>query len=100
MTEIYYLEAALKAFANLEAEDFNLSLPNWQCKDYKKGDYFNRHKQICGYLGFVIGGVFRSFVIDDKTGEEKIFSFIPKTNSWLRSEVLCIKFLAIIIHKP
>jgi CRP-like cAMP-binding protein len=78
MTEIDYLQTALKAFANLEVEDFNLSLPNWHCKDYKKGDYFNRHKQVCGYLGFVIEGVFRSFVIDEKTGEEKNIFLYPK----------------------
>lgn len=78
MTEIDYLSAALKAFADLEAEDFNLSLLNWHCKDYKKGDYFNRHKQVCGYLGFITEGIFRSFIIDDKTGEEKNIFIYPQ----------------------
>jgi CRP-like cAMP-binding protein len=78
MTEINYLKAALRVFADLEEGDFNLSLPNWQCKEYKKGDYFNAHKHICRYLGFVIEGVFRSFIIDDKTGEEKNIFLYPK----------------------
>lgn len=78
MTEIDYLQAALKAFAGLEEGDFNLSIPSWHCKEYKKGDYFNRHKQVCSYLGFVIEGVFRSFVIDDKTGEEKNIFIYPQ----------------------
>lgn len=43
----------------------------WQFQDYKKTDYYNQHKNVCQYLGFVVEGVFRSYIIDEKTGEEK-----------------------------
>ncbi|HEX9509835.1 MAG TPA: Crp/Fnr family transcriptional regulator [Puia sp.] len=71
MTEIEVLEYALKAFAGLDEEDFILSSSFWQFKSYKKGDYYNQYKTVCKYLGFIIEGVFRSFVIDEKTNCEK-----------------------------
>ncbi|WP_245723779.1 Crp/Fnr family transcriptional regulator [Pedobacter steynii] len=55
----------------MSKQDFELSLPYWKTIDYKKGDYYNQQKSICKYLGFVVQGVFRSYIIDAKTGEEK-----------------------------
>jgi CRP-like cAMP-binding protein len=71
MTEIEILEYALSQFAGLTKEDFKLSLTYWRQKEYKKGDYYNRHKTVCKYLGFILEGVFRSFIIDEKNSEEK-----------------------------
>ena len=71
MEEIEVLKYALKAFANLNEDDFNLSLPFWHSKDYKKGEYYNEYKTVCQYLGFITDGVFRSYIIDEKTYEEK-----------------------------
>ena len=71
MTELEVLSFALKQFANLTADDFNLSTSFWHTKEYKKGAYFNQHKKVCRYLGFINTGVFRSYVIDNKTAEEK-----------------------------
>lgn len=71
MEEKVLLQQALQGFAGLNEADFMASLPYWQTISYKKGDYFNRHKSICKHLGFIEEGVFRSFIIDGKTGEEK-----------------------------
>jgi len=71
MEEIQILKHALKAFANLNEDDFNLSLPFWHSGEYKKGDYYNEYKSVCKYLGFITTGIFRSFIVDERTHAEK-----------------------------
>ena len=71
MTEIEILAFSLNKFADLTADEFNMSISFWQTKTYKKGDYFNQRNNICKHLGFVNTGAFRSYVIDPKSGEEK-----------------------------
>lgn len=78
MNNFETLEYCLKTFADLTYEDFKLSLPYWHCKEYKRGEYFNEHKEVCTYMGFVISGIFRSYIIDKKTGEEKNIFLYPK----------------------
>lgn len=71
MTDKDLLQYALSEFAGLNQVDLNAALPYWQFKAYKKGEYFNEYKNVCRYLGFISQGIFRSFIIDGKTGEEK-----------------------------
>jgi CRP-like cAMP-binding protein len=71
MTKLETLAFALQQFADLTADDINMSTSFWHTKKYKKGDYFNRHKNVCKYLGFINTGTFRSYVIDYNTAEEK-----------------------------
>ena len=71
MIEIDILKFALNQFADISADDFELSTAFWQQKEYKKGEYYNQHKSVCKYLGFITTGVFRSYIIDNKTSEEK-----------------------------
>ena len=71
MTAIDILKFALNQFADISADDFELSATFWHQKTYKKGEYYNQHKSICKYLGFITTGVFRSYVIDSKTSDEK-----------------------------
>jgi len=71
MTSIEQLGMAVRQFAGLTEEDFNLSLPYWEEKSYNKGEYYNEHRSVCKWLGFISAGVFRSYIIDGKTGEEK-----------------------------
>jgi CRP-like cAMP-binding protein len=76
MTDLDKLAYALHAFANLSKEDFNLSLPYWSMREYNKGDFYNEHRSVCKYLGFILHGTFRSYIIDEKSNEEKnIFLF-------------------------
>lgn len=71
MEDLQRLGFALNQFAGLTAEDFELSKPYWNWKTYQKGEYYNEHRMVCRYLGFVVDGVFRSYIIDEKTGEER-----------------------------
>lgn len=71
MTEKEILAYALNKFADLTADEFNMSFSFWHTKEYKKGDYFNQQKTICRYLGFIKKGAFRSYIVNKKTDEEK-----------------------------
>ncbi|MFT3979673.1 MAG: Crp/Fnr family transcriptional regulator [Ferruginibacter sp.] len=84
MTEIEKLMYALNAFAGITAEEFEQSAPYWQFRDYKKGDYFNQYHTICKSLGFITEGAFRSYTINEKTGEEKNV-FLYSTNGFVVS---------------
>lgn len=82
MTDLEKLAQTLKLFADLTDEDFKESLPFWKIKTYHKGEYYNEHKAICKYMGFITQGAFRSYVIDPKTGEEKNI-FLYSTNGFV-----------------
>ncbi len=82
MTEIDVLKFALNQFADISADDFELSTTFWYQKKYKKGEYYNQHKSVCKYLGFITNGVFRSYIIDNKTSEEKNV-FLYSTNQFV-----------------
>ena len=71
MTEIDKLQYALQQFAGITPEEFVLSIPYWKYKTYKKGEFYNLHRNICKDLGFVTSGVFRSYTVNEETGEEK-----------------------------
>ena len=76
MAELDILAYALKSLANIDEDDFKLSINHWQKKEYKKGEYYNEHRNVCKYLGFIIDGVFRTYYVDDNSGEEKnVFFF-------------------------
>nr|WP_290932813.1 Crp/Fnr family transcriptional regulator [Haliscomenobacter sp.] len=82
MTDLEELAATMEAFAGLKAADFQLSASFWQNKHYKKGEFYNEHRNICKHLGFITNGVFRSYTIDEKTGEEKNV-FLYSTNGFV-----------------
>jgi CRP-like cAMP-binding protein len=71
MTDPAKLFFAVSQFAGLSKEAFDLSEPFWQYHEYKKGEVFNKQRSVCQYMGFILQGVFRSYIIDGKTGEEK-----------------------------
>lgn len=71
MTDFDKLSNTISQFANFNKEDFELSKSFWQYQKYKKGEFYNQQKTVCKYLGFITSGVFRSFIIDEKTGDEK-----------------------------
>jgi CRP-like cAMP-binding protein len=76
MIHLVVLKTALKSFAGMSDEAFNLSANYWHAKSFKKGELFNNYKNVCKELGFVIEGTFRSYIVDYKTGEDKnVFFF-------------------------
>ncbi len=76
------LAFALRQFAGLTADDFNLSVSFWHTKTYKKGEFFNQRKNICRHLGFINTGAFRSYLTNSKTGKEKNI-FLYSTNQFV-----------------
>lgn len=78
MNNIEVLKYALRTLADINDEEFELSAPHWQEKEYKKGEYYNEYKNICKYMGFIIDGVFRSYYVDAKSGEEKNVFFFSR----------------------
>ena len=73
-TEIELLRTILGS-AGMKPEAFDLSLPHWKLKQYKKGEFYNEYKNVCKHLGFVINGVFRIYRVNNDTGEEKNMLF-------------------------
>lgn len=68
---VQLLSQAICSFAQLTPEDFELSKDLWHERTFKKGDFYNEQGMVCKYLGFIIDGAFRSYIIDERTGEEK-----------------------------
>ena len=73
--EIKLLQETLHALSGMDEKDFALSLPFWQVKQYKKGEYYNEYKNVCKHLGFIINGIFRTYYMNEETGEEKNMLF-------------------------
>lgn len=71
MTAIEKLTFAITSFSKMSPEEFQHSLPFWTERTYKKGESYNERHQICKNLGFIIDGTFRSYIIEEKSGEEK-----------------------------
>ncbi|MFA6151234.1 MAG: Crp/Fnr family transcriptional regulator [Chitinophagaceae bacterium] len=69
------LAQALKQISGISAEDFELSRPCWEIKEYKKGALYNDYKQVCKHLGFITEGVFRTYYIDEKGEDKNVFFF-------------------------
>ena len=78
MTEIELLGFTLKSFAGIDEDQFALSLPYWQKKQYGKGEFYNEYKNVCKHMGFILDGVFRTYYIHSETSEEKNVFFFSK----------------------
>jgi CRP-like cAMP-binding protein len=71
MTAIEKLAFAITSFSKMTTEEFQRSLPFWQERTFKKGEFYNERSHICKNLGFILEGTFRGYIIEEKTGEEK-----------------------------
>lgn len=79
--------------SGISREEFLLSEKMWQCTKYKKGEFYNEYKSVCKYLGFINNGVFRSYIIDEKNGEEKNVFFYS-------SQQFVVTFKSFITQSP
>lgn len=78
MDDLARLAAALQHVAGIDAKNFGFSTGMWQGKSFAKGEFFNQQGHVCQHLGFVLKGVFRSYIFDPHNGEEKnVFFFSP-----------------------
>ena len=71
MSDLDFLKNSLNKLAGIDDDTFKLSEQYWQVREYKKGEFYNDYKQVCKHLGFVVEGVFRTYQLDAKSGEEK-----------------------------
>jgi len=78
MTETELLQHALKSFCGMDEEAFELSLPYWQPRQYHKGEMYNEYKNVCKHLGFIVDGVFRTYYVNDESGEDKNVFFFTR----------------------
>jgi CRP-like cAMP-binding protein len=74
-SETNLLRQVMFTATDMDAGVFDLSLPHWQLRHYKKGEFYNEYKNVCKHLGFIINGVFRIYRVNDQTGEEKNMLF-------------------------
>lgn len=68
----------LNKYASISEADFHLASPYFVKKDIKKGEYFNVVNTICKHLAYVNKGLFRIYLNDPKTGEEKNLFFFTE----------------------
>lgn len=64
------LQQALQHFAGISEEAFDLSKDMWLLKSYNKNEIFNSRGNVCTNMGFITSGVFRSYTIDEESGDE------------------------------
>lgn len=62
----------------MSEEAFDQSANYWSERSFKKGELFNDYKNVCKELGFVLKGTFRSYIIDEKSGEDKNLFFFSQ----------------------
>lgn len=75
MEELDKLYLTISGMTGMTAEEFNISLPYWKQKTYKKGEFYNEYKNVCKYLGFVVKGVFRIYKLHEPTAAERNMLF-------------------------
>ena len=76
MNETDILKYALHSFSGMDETGFSLSESYWQPREFKEKEFYNEHRHVCKYLGFIAEGVFRSYYLDEKKGQEKnVFFF-------------------------
>jgi len=78
MNDFKILQHALQTVAGIGPEDFELSYNLWQPRTYQKAEFYNEYRNVCKYLGFIIDGVFRTYYVDEQSGEEKNVFFFSK----------------------
>ncbi|ASZ14717.1 Crp/Fnr family transcriptional regulator [Chitinophaga pendula] len=70
------LQQALKQFAGISDEDWQLSAPHWRSLHIKKGNFFNHHNHVCKHVAFIVKGFFRLYYVDTKTDKEHNLFFL------------------------
>ncbi len=77
MSELDHVRHSLAHFAQMNEDDFSLSSSYWVVQDFKKGQMYNPEGSICQYLGFIMHGYFRSYLMSEDGSEKNIFLFLP-----------------------
>jgi hypothetical protein len=75
MEKIERLKNVIQQISVMDDENFAISIPYWQHRAYKKGEFYNEYKNVCKYLGFVLSGVFRIYKYHEPSGTERNMLF-------------------------
>lgn len=54
MSQEITIQSVLREFSGLSKEAFSLSEDYWKPVKFSKGEFYNNHKSICKYLGFIL----------------------------------------------
>jgi CRP-like cAMP-binding protein len=72
------LNELLGKFADLSANDVNVSLPYWRTRKITKSDFFNMQSFVCTDLALITKGLFRIYYVHPETQEEKNIYFFSE----------------------
>ncbi|UOE49270.1 Crp/Fnr family transcriptional regulator [Mucilaginibacter sp. SMC90] len=72
------LNELLGKFADLSADDVNVSLPYWRTRKITKSDFFNMQSFVCTDLALITKGLFRIYYVHPETQEEKNIYFFSE----------------------
>jgi len=76
MDETKRLQHAITGLSGMSQDDFELSIPFWKPRQYKKGEFYNEYKSVCTHMAFVLTGVFRIYkFLDEKKVEKNMLFF-------------------------
>ncbi|BAV04904.1 cAMP-binding domain of CRP or a regulatory subunit of cAMP-dependent protein kinases [Filimonas lacunae] len=75
LSPMQQLEIYIQGMSGMSPEAFELSVPYWQLKTYKKGEFYNEYKNVCRHLGFVLSGIFRIYKYEELKQTEKNMLF-------------------------
>jgi CRP-like cAMP-binding protein len=69
------LKEVVQAISGMSEAEFNLSVPYWHERTYRKGEFYNEYKNVCRYMGFVTNGIFRIYKHHEPSGLERNIMF-------------------------
>lgn len=75
MEKLNRLKKYLYDLSGMNDADFAISVPYWEERFYKKGEFYNEYKNVCKYLGFVLSGVFRIYKFHEPSATERNMLF-------------------------
>ncbi|MBB5440461.1 CRP-like cAMP-binding protein [Pedobacter sp. AK017] len=78
MEDMTILRNEMAAVVGMDQDSFDLSLPYWKLKAYRKGEFYNEYHNVCKHLGFILNGVFRIYRMDEQTSDEKNMLFFSQ----------------------
>ena len=76
MNDLKRLQHAITGLSGMTEKDFELSVPFWKPRQYKKGEFYNEYKSVCTHLAFVLTGMFRIYkFLEEKKAEKNMLFF-------------------------
>ena len=78
LSDLDALQHITHVLSGMSTDEFALSKPFWQPRNYGKGDFFNEYRNVCRYLGLITKGVFRVYKYDEISRSERNMMFFSQ----------------------